>query len=66
MRAWWCGFALGVMGLQRQAALPDWHEWWMLALLGGGALVVAAWGWRGGSSGGARGEEAGVAHDGLI
>ena len=66
MRAWWCGFALGVMGLQRQAALPDWHEWWMLALLGGGALVAAAWGWRGGSSGGARGEAAGVAHDGLI
>ncbi|HEX7907820.1 MAG TPA: DNA internalization-related competence protein ComEC/Rec2 [Paraburkholderia sp.] len=46
MRAWWCGFALGVIWLQRQAALPDWAGWTGLALLGGGAVVVAVWGLR--------------------
>jgi len=66
MRAWWCGFALGVIGLQRQAALPDWRGWWVLALLGGGALVVAAWGLRGGSSGGSCGEGPVITHDNLI
>ena len=48
MRAWWCGFALGVIGLQQQAALPDWGEWCGLALLGCVAAVAAAWGSRGG------------------
>ncbi|MFM0740268.1 DNA internalization-related competence protein ComEC/Rec2 [Paraburkholderia xenovorans] len=43
MRAWWCGFALGVIGLQRQAELPGWGEWGVLLAAGGGALVVAAW-----------------------
>ena len=47
MRAWWCGFALGVIGLQQQAALPDWRGWSALILLGCAALGVAAWGLRG-------------------
>ncbi|OAJ56574.1 DNA internalization-related competence protein ComEC/Rec2 [Paraburkholderia ginsengiterrae] len=46
MRAWWCGFALGVIWLQRQAALPVWTGWCGLALLGGASVVVAAWGLR--------------------
>jgi competence protein ComEC len=51
MRAWWCGFALGVIWLQRQAALPDWRGWCALASLGGVAILVAAWGLRCGASG---------------
>lgn len=50
MRAWWCGFALGVIWLQRQAALPDWRGWCALALLGGVAIFVAVWGLRRGHS----------------
>ena len=46
MRAWWCGFALGVIWLQRQAALPDWLGWWALWSLGCIAILVAAWGLR--------------------
>ena len=44
MRAAWCGFALGVIGLQRQAALPHWPGWCVLIALGGVALWVAGWG----------------------
>jgi len=51
MRAWWCGFALGVIWLQRQAALPDWRGWCALVLLGCGAILMAVWGLRRGSSG---------------
>ncbi|ASV98876.1 DNA internalization-related competence protein ComEC/Rec2 [Paraburkholderia aromaticivorans] len=43
MRAWWCGFALGVMWLQRQAALPDWLAFCGLLLVAC-AAVVAVWG----------------------
>ncbi|WP_153100707.1 DNA internalization-related competence protein ComEC/Rec2 [Paraburkholderia hayleyella] len=51
MRAVWCGFALGVMGLQQQAALPGvCGVWWLLALAGV-ALGGAAWGMWGGSGG---------------
>ncbi|MFM0730881.1 DNA internalization-related competence protein ComEC/Rec2 [Paraburkholderia sediminicola] len=51
MRAWWCGFALGVIGLQRQAALPDWGGWCALVLLGCITSLVAVWGLRHGASG---------------
>ncbi len=51
MRAWWCGFALGVIWLQRQAALPDWRGWWALVSLGCIAILVVAWGLRRGSYG---------------
>ncbi|RKR45007.1 DNA internalization-related competence protein ComEC/Rec2 [Paraburkholderia sp. BL17N1] len=44
MRAWWCGFALGVIALQRQAALPDWTVLCGLVLLACAAVVVAVWG----------------------
>ncbi|HZZ12158.1 MAG TPA: DNA internalization-related competence protein ComEC/Rec2 [Paraburkholderia sp.] len=44
MRAWWCGFALGVIELQRQAALPDWRGWTALLVVAGVALCSAAWG----------------------
>jgi competence protein ComEC len=44
MRAWWCGFALGVIGLQRQAALPDWMALCGLVLVACAAVVVAMWG----------------------
>jgi competence protein ComEC len=47
MRAVWCGFALGVIWLQRQAALPGLGEWWALILIGCAAAVVAVWGLRG-------------------
>jgi competence protein ComEC len=40
MRAIWCGFALGVIVLQRQAALPGWGAW-----IGLVATVVLAAGW---------------------
>jgi competence protein ComEC len=49
MRAWWCGFALGVIGLQHQAALPGWGGWCGLVLCGCGAMLIAAWGLRGGA-----------------
>ncbi|MFM0014555.1 DNA internalization-related competence protein ComEC/Rec2 [Paraburkholderia sediminicola] len=49
MRAWWCGFALGVICLQRQAALPDWRGWCALILLGCVAILIAAWGLRRGA-----------------
>ncbi|MFM0391269.1 DNA internalization-related competence protein ComEC/Rec2 [Paraburkholderia phytofirmans] len=44
MRAWWCGFALGVIGLQRQAVLPDWTALCGLVMLACAAVVAAAWG----------------------
>ncbi|HTR10373.1 MAG TPA: ComEC/Rec2 family competence protein [Paraburkholderia sp.] len=40
MRAIWCGFALGVITLQRQAALPGWGAW--VALV---ATALLALGW---------------------
>ncbi|WP_321946936.1 ComEC/Rec2 family competence protein [Paraburkholderia sp. J10-1] len=40
MRAIWCGFALGVIALQRQAALPGWGAWVGLVL-----AIVLATGW---------------------
>lgn len=43
MRAMWCGFALGVIALQRQAVLPGWGAW--LALLGVAALAIGAAVW---------------------
>ncbi|MFM0199724.1 DNA internalization-related competence protein ComEC/Rec2 [Paraburkholderia fungorum] len=46
MRAWWCGFALGVIWLQRQAALPDGRGWFGLVLFGCAAMLVAVWGTR--------------------
>ena len=49
MRAAWCGFALGVIWLQRQAALPEWLGWCGLATLGVAGIVVAVWGLRGGA-----------------
>ncbi|MFM0062952.1 DNA internalization-related competence protein ComEC/Rec2 [Paraburkholderia aspalathi] len=51
MRAWWCGFALGVFWLQRQAVLPDGGGWCVLVLLGCVAILMAAWGLRRGSYG---------------
>lgn len=50
MRAWWCGFALGVIGLQRQAALPDWRGWLGLVLLGCAAVALMVWGRRAGAT----------------
>jgi competence protein ComEC len=43
MRAWWCGFALGVIGLQRQAVLPDWMALCGLVVVACAAVVVAVW-----------------------
>ncbi|HKR38369.1 MAG TPA: ComEC/Rec2 family competence protein [Paraburkholderia sp.] len=43
MRAIWCGFALGVIVLQRQAALPGWGAWAGLVLAGVLAAGWAAW-----------------------
>ncbi|TDG09529.1 ComEC family competence protein [Paraburkholderia guartelaensis] len=40
MRAIWCGFALGVIVLQRQAALPGWGAWIALVLA---TVLAAAW-----------------------
>ena len=51
MRAWWCGFALGVIWLQRQAVLPDGGGWCALVLLASVAILIAAWGLRRGSAG---------------
>ncbi|SMG10473.1 DNA internalization-related competence protein ComEC/Rec2 [Paraburkholderia susongensis] len=47
MWAVWCGFALGVIGLQRQAALPRAAGWWGLVLLACAASGMAVWGLRG-------------------
>ncbi|CAD6513848.1 hypothetical protein LMG28727_00776 [Paraburkholderia kirstenboschensis] len=47
MRAWWCGFALGVVWLQRQAALPGWGGWCAVVSLGCAASAVAVWALRG-------------------
>jgi competence protein ComEC len=43
MRAVWCGFALGIVWLQQQAALPGRGASWMLALLAAGLVGGAAW-----------------------
>ncbi|MEM5406236.1 ComEC/Rec2 family competence protein [Paraburkholderia unamae] len=43
MRAMWCGFALGVIVLQRQAALPGWGAWVALVLASMLAAGWAAW-----------------------
>ncbi|MGF6772847.1 competence protein ComEC [Paraburkholderia sp. GAS199] len=43
MRVWWCGFALGVIVLQRQAVLPGWAGWSALTLGLFIALAVSAW-----------------------
>ncbi|MBB5506214.1 hypothetical protein HDG35_002465 [Paraburkholderia sp. JPY681] len=51
MRAVWCGFALGVIWLQQQAALPDAGGWWTLILVGCAAAGVAVWGLRGDGAG---------------
>jgi len=40
MRAVWCGFALGVIALQQQAALPGWRTALALLIL---AAVMLAW-----------------------
>jgi competence protein ComEC len=47
MRAVWLGFALGVIVLQQQAALPVWREWLALLLVGGAASGWAVWGFGG-------------------
>ncbi|MFM0435174.1 DNA internalization-related competence protein ComEC/Rec2 [Paraburkholderia strydomiana] len=49
MRAWWCGFGLGVVWLQRQAALPGWGGWCALVSLGCVASAAAVWALRGSS-----------------
>ena len=43
MRVVWCGFALGVIVLQQQAALPLRREWLVLLLVFGIALAWACW-----------------------
>lgn len=43
MRAVWCGFALGVIALQRQAALPGRGAWLALMVLAAVAALGAAW-----------------------
>lgn len=50
MRAWWCGFALGVVWLQRQAVLPDWVGLCGLVFAACVAVVVAVWGLGDGGS----------------
>ncbi|MDH6151029.1 MULTISPECIES: DNA internalization-related competence protein ComEC/Rec2 [Paraburkholderia] len=50
MRAVWCGLALGVVWLQRQAVLPDTGGWCALILVGCTAAGVAVWGLRGGGA----------------
>jgi competence protein ComEC len=47
MRAVWGGFALGVIVLQQQAALPVWRGWLVLLLIMSGAVTCALWGLRG-------------------
>ncbi|MBB3256454.1 competence protein ComEC [Paraburkholderia bannensis] len=56
MRAVWCGFALGVIVLQRLAKLPGWGAWLGLLLCVSLALTWAVWAWRGHDS--ARGWQA--------
>src|ERR1700754_1735551 len=51
MRAVWCGFALGVVWLQQQAALPGAFDSAVLGVAACGAMAVAIWGLRGCSSG---------------
>ncbi|MFM0693208.1 ComEC/Rec2 family competence protein [Paraburkholderia graminis] len=46
MRAWWCGFALGVIWLQQQAELPGWRGGCLLVSLACAASAVAIWGVR--------------------
>jgi len=46
MRAWWCGFALGVVWLQQQAELPGWRGGCLLVSLACAASAVAIWGLR--------------------
>ncbi|WP_025598729.1 ComEC/Rec2 family competence protein [Burkholderia sp. WSM2230] len=46
MRAWWCGFALGVVWLQQQAVLPGLSGWCALVSVGCAALAAAIWGLR--------------------
>lgn len=69
MRAWWCGFALGVIWLQRQAALPDGRGWFGLVLFGCAAMLVSVWGRGRGDlgerGGGASGEVRSSASGGL-
>ena len=43
MRAVWCGFALGVIVLQQQAAFPLRREWLVLLLVFGITLAWACW-----------------------
>ncbi|MFD1556492.1 DNA internalization-related competence protein ComEC/Rec2 [Paraburkholderia silviterrae] len=43
MRTVWCGFALGVIVLQRQAALPGRGAWLVLVVLAAVAALGAAW-----------------------
>ncbi|QGZ61252.1 ComEC/Rec2 family competence protein [Paraburkholderia acidisoli] len=47
MRAVWCGFALGVIVLQQQAALPGWRCWLALGFAGVLAMAWAALALRG-------------------
>ena len=47
MRAVWGGFALGVIALQQQAALPEWRGWLVLLLVMSTAFVWAVWAMRG-------------------
>ncbi|RZF28295.1 DNA internalization-related competence protein ComEC/Rec2 [Paraburkholderia sp. UYCP14C] len=51
MRAVWCGFALGVIWLQRQAVLPDTGGWWAWVLAGCAVVGVAVWGLCGDGAG---------------
>src|SRR6201999_333172 len=51
MRAVWCGFALGVVWLQQQAALPGEFGIAMLGVVACGAGGVAIWGLCSGRSG---------------
>lgn len=46
MRAVWCGFALGVIVMQRQASLPGWGAWVALALCVMLLVVWAVWATR--------------------
>ncbi|PVX83422.1 ComEC/Rec2 family competence protein [Paraburkholderia unamae] len=50
MRAMWCGFALGVILLQRQAALPGWGAWLGLILVAALAAGLAVWALGGATS----------------
>jgi competence protein ComEC len=52
MRAVWCGFALGVIALQQQAALPGPGMWLALMALAAVATICAAWMLRDPSRGG--------------